>query len=241
MADSVSNDAILAHEQAIRDEVASRSPLVAPPVAVESLASEFAEDAVRAGKLKELGERFALLRRIRGDGDCFYRAIAYAFLTDPAKSGSALAGFKARTARLYEQAGFESFAYECFLDELAADEAELGETWTKNAYAANAAVMVFRLLSSAYIRTHRSEYELYVDDAGGSFEDLCKSIACLSTDADNVAISGLAMALDVHIEIAYFDGHEGPLNYHRFNEGSDKWTVSLLYRPGHYDLLLPAQ
>lgn len=241
MADSVSNDAILAHEQAIRNEVASRSPLVAPPIAVESLASEFREDAARFEKLKELNERFTMLRRIRGDGDCFYRAIAYAFLTHPAKERDALEGFKARTAKLYEQAGFDSFAYECFLDELATDDAELVETWTKNAHAANAAIMVFRLLSSAYIRTHRSEYEHYIDDAAGSFEDLCRSIACLSTDADNVAISGLAMALDVHIEIAYLDGHEGPLNYHKFNEDGDKWTVSLLYRPGHYDLLLPAQ
>ena len=60
---------------------------------------------------------------------------------------------------------------------------------------------------------------------------------CLGQDADHLAINALAMALNVHLEIAYLDGTPGDLNHHHFNEeGAPK--ISLLYRPGHYDVLV---
>ena len=172
------------------------------------------------------------VRFVRGDGDCLYRAIAFAYLTQ-----CKLDTFKKQATRHYEEAGFEPFAFDCFLEDIPVDTSETGimNAWTESIYSANSAVMVFRLLASAYLRLHKEEYEVYLEE--GKYEDLCRNTECLGQDADHLAINALAMALNVHLEIAYLDGTPGDLNYHHFNEkGAPK--ISLLYRPGHYDILV---
>lgn len=226
----VSNDEILAHEKSIRDEVARSQPLISEMAITDVLRKEFNGDPVRLAKVDQL--LHPRIRFVRGDGDCLYRAIALAYL-----SQCNLDTFKKQATGHYKDAGFEHFAFDCFLEDIPTDTSEAGiiNAWTESLYNANSAVMVFRLLASAYLRLHKDEYEVYLEEGG--YEDLCRTTECLGQDADHLAINALAMALNVHLEIAYLDGTPGDLNYHHFNEeGTPK--ISLLYRPGHYDVLV---
>lgn len=63
-------------------------------------------------------------------------------------------------------------------------------------------------------------------------------------EADNVHIVAISNAFGIDINVANLDGSAGNLNYHEFspmippaNESEKPPPVTLLYRPGHYDIL----
>jgi len=73
--EGVTDEAIVAQSNAILADVTAAQPLVGERAPVAALAAEYADNPSFAAKLGELGARFAAVRRMRGDGNCFYRAV----------------------------------------------------------------------------------------------------------------------------------------------------------------------
>ncbi|KAG6839567.1 hypothetical protein C0991_001450 [Blastosporella zonata] len=77
-------------------------------------------------------------------------------------------------------------------------------------------------------------------------QDFCATFVIpLGKEADNVQISALCRAFQANVDIAYVDGREddsttGKARFIPFrsviNEDAD--PITLLYRPGHYDILV---
>ncbi len=64
------------------EEIAASAPLIGPIQPLSSLEAEYAAAgpaaSVFVAKIKGLAPSFAALRRARGDGNCFYRAVLFA-------------------------------------------------------------------------------------------------------------------------------------------------------------------
>ena len=64
------------------EEVAAAAPLIGPIQPLASLEAEYAAagpaGAVFVAKIRALAPSYAALRRARGDGNCFYRAVLFA-------------------------------------------------------------------------------------------------------------------------------------------------------------------
>lgn len=104
MADDHSVDLALA-----RSEEDLRYPL-GPLQPLDDLAKEFAHSPNHVRKVKELGSRgFRLIRRVRGDGNCFYRAVGFAWLE--ALVALAVAGRAAERALLCEWPDVAAFGH----------------------------------------------------------------------------------------------------------------------------------
>lgn len=73
--EGITDDAITAQQNAILDGIVASQPLVGEREPVAALAAEYADNPSFGPKLGELGARFAAVRRVRGDGNCFYRAV----------------------------------------------------------------------------------------------------------------------------------------------------------------------
>lgn len=73
--EGVTDDIILQQEQDIRNDISMNQPLVSPLVDISELFPEYEENSAFLPKLIELGERYGMLRRVRGDGSCFYRSV----------------------------------------------------------------------------------------------------------------------------------------------------------------------
>ena len=59
----------------------------------------------------------------------------------------------------------------------------------------------------------------------------------MGKESDHIQIIGLTSALGVPVRVEYMDRGEGDqCNHHHFPEDSNP-VVTLLYRPGHYDIL----
>ena len=61
----------------------------------------------------------------------------------------------------------------------------------------------------------------------------------MGKESDHIHISALTAALDVRVSVVYMDrGGGDQLSIHDFHQDSPSpHRLSLLYRPGHYDIL----
>ncbi|XP_075504668.1 OVARIAN TUMOR DOMAIN-containing deubiquitinating enzyme 1 isoform X2 [Primulina tabacum] len=120
-------------------------------------------------------------------------------------------------------------------------------------------VMFFRFITSGEIRKRSDFYEPFIHGLTNmSVEQFCKSsVEPMGEESDHVHITALSDALGIPIRIVYLDrsyddkGHVS-VNHHDFtpfaahpndsnacSSEAHKPFITLLYRPGHYDILYP--
>ncbi|EJD43683.1 cysteine proteinase [Auricularia subglabra TFB-10046 SS5] len=175
---------------------------------------------------------YTSLRRSRGDGDCFYRSIAFAYIEKVLNApdvalavASALSTLEA-TLPLLRSAGFEPLVYEDFyeifrsvIEQIVKPDGATGERLTpdilleafQTAEASNSMVMYLRLLTSAQIRADADNYAafLFHPETGEpmAVREFCESfVEAIGREADHVQVTALARALKVNVRIAYLDG-----------------------------------
>ncbi|RRT85539.1 hypothetical protein BHE74_00037971, partial [Ensete ventricosum] len=116
-------------------------------------------------------------------------------------------------------------------------------------------VMFFRFVTSGEIRRRAEFFEPFVAGlTNTSVDQFCKaSVEPMGEESDHVHIIALSDALGVPIRVVYLDRSScdpgaPTVNHHDFmpNESSasnvcllPRPRVTLLYRPGHYDILYP--
>lgn len=210
--------------------------------------------------LKEIEAAFRILRKTRGDGNCFFRAFSFGLVEEicklPIIERSALSiQLKNNTGDLLRAAQFDRLAYEDFFEELfvsleeCTDGTWLAAEWEAAPHRSHSLVVLLRLIASAYLRTHAEEYEPFLWELDGGSAGMIgycqRFVECLGVESDQIHIIALSKALNVDVEIAYLDGSDGPLDRLLFkaNDNPPITTspikIHMLYRPGHYDLLYP--
>lgn len=118
-------------------------------------------------------------------------------------------------------------------------------------------VMFFRFVTSGEIKKRSEFFEPFILGlTNASVEQFCKSaVEPMGEESDHVQIIALSDALGVPIRVVYLDrssceNNSINVNHHNFipisgevgNSGVSKTTnpsITLLYRPGHYDMLYP--
>jgi len=251
------------------ESVPSR-PLIGNLESISLLRAEYEKSAgffvEQIDWLKKSG--YGRVRRARGDGDCFYRSIAFAYIDQvihaserPLAVATVLSKLEA-TLLLLEKVGFQSLVYEDFYiiltslvnnviqpDEMGmvVDSAVL-LTALQTPEVSNSIVVFFRLVTSAQIRSHEDEFMPFLTDP--ELQELLPAdkfcerfVETVGKDADHVQITALSQALGINIKIAYLDGHSNhDVGFLEFSGAEDPNAeqIVLLYRPGHYDILVKA-
>mmetsp|Transcript_21643 Transcript_21643/g.60425 ORF Transcript_21643/g.60425 Transcript_21643/m.60425 type:complete len:299 (-) Transcript_21643:57-953(-) len=217
---------------------------------LSSLQEHFAGSVVHQQKVEDLQSEFGAWRACRGDGNCFYRACGFALVEallrrDPpslrpvvddmrkrARDDSDLFAFTAGLYALDPPMALEKF-YKGLLTDAALD-AEL--------------VRVMRLVSAGYLKEHEdAEFnglpmKVYVEASHGmSIDEFCMSdILANGTEAESVALTLAPMALGLKIEIIQQNGsHSSAQRYIVPDGASGDITATLLFKPGHYDIIYP--
>lgn len=259
-----SDEDILNYENRIREEQVNVHPLISPRLPISILREEYlhSSNANFLRKMDELVRDFGSLRRTRGDGNCFFRAFSYGLIEQVHQirdSSSWISHLKQRLGSQLQEAGFDSLAYEDFFEELfntlndpqvTSQSDYLAELWAAEPHRSHSLIVILRLATSAYLRAHTSTYEPFLWDCTSATSteavdmvQYCQRyVECLGVESDQIHAIALGKALGVDIEIVYLDGSEGPLSKLLFRASDEEerntpLKVTLLYRPGHYDLL----
>ena len=71
------DELILKQQEAIQKDIADNTKLVSDLLPLQSLETEFQSDDVFKSKILQLGQKYSQMRRVRPDGNCFFRAVGY--------------------------------------------------------------------------------------------------------------------------------------------------------------------
>lgn len=212
---------------------------------LDAIASEYSDLDILQ-KLSTLGKMYSGVRRIRGDGNCFYRALAFGIFWHFLKNRDILTlqkmnlAFSDKTELLL--AGYDEYIFEDFqsvlLDLFKKIEKGLSEQDLENIFlnpdTTDYIVVYMRLLTSAYIQSHPDDFEPFLYEYSSLIDFCRKEVESMGKEADNIQISAITSRLPVCIRIEYLDTKSQ--NTMIFPEGQTP-MMTLLYRPGHYDIL----
>lgn len=240
----------------IEREIAEQQPLLSEKISTIDLKKEYSDDdRIYQGKLLELMKNYKFIRRTRGDGNCFYRAFGFGYLEANLKNVDELNRFRQLAFDLKEklvQLGYLDFTVEDVRDTVLevvenvrknGDEQILMESFTSISYS-DYFVAYLRLFTSAHLQLNSAFFENFIE-AGKSIKEFCSSeVEPMTRESDNIHITALSQATGVPVRVIYMDHSEkSSLTIHEFGgsetSSSDEFQpmITLLYRPGHYDLL----
>ncbi|SNX82138.1 uncharacterized protein MEPE_00844 [Melanopsichium pennsylvanicum] len=163
----------------LKAESTSAQPLISSVEPIEVLSQEYANNEAFLGKIEWLKNEagFIGIRRAKGDGDCFYRAFAFAFIYKiMMMKDRPMHHFTVKhvesTLQLLKQAGFDQDVYTDFYEPLKnllnrmystdPETKELNEHALVQAMndpeQSNSIVVYLRLLTSAFLKLNEDEY-----------------------------------------------------------------------------------
>ncbi|CAF2766412.1 unnamed protein product [Rotaria sp. Silwood2] len=240
----------------IEKEIAENQPLVSDKIPTAYLQNEYAsDDKIYQDKVAELMKKYKYMRRTRGDGNCFYRAFAFGYLEQNLNNKKELERFRQLTYDLKDQLvklGYLDFTLEDVrdvvievIDNIYKEGSEqcLIENFCAPSYS-DYFVAYLRLFTSGYLQINREFFENFIED-GKSVKQFCSiEVEPMARESDNIHIIALTKAAVVPLRVIYMDrSQQSSLTIHDFASTDEEITetfkpmITMLYRPGHYDLL----
>ena len=254
----------------IEEEVRATQPLTSDPLPVFELARTYSGQQEGGGDggdgnsfllgARCLEGRYGQMRRIRGDGNCYYRAVLYSIAeginmssaaeTSEAELGRLSAWAKDSLDRVVSQ-GYDRFAVEMFHEELvdlldylktspSADG--LHARLTEEGGTSDYCTWYLRVITAAHLKADPDRFLPYLGGGHLDVPTFCaREVEPMGRECEMVQALALAEALGVRVVIEYLDGRDldadGQLFRHTLGPAEAETVVTLLYRPGHYDIL----
>nr|KAF6324977.1 hypothetical protein mMyoMyo1_008403 [Myotis myotis] len=172
------DEAIMAQQDRIQQEIAVQNPLVSERLELSVLYKEYAEDDnIYQQKIKDLHKKYSYIRKTRPDGNCFYRAFGFSHLEALLDDSKELQRFKAVSAKSKEDLvsqGFTEFTIEdfhnTFMDlieqvEKQTSVADLLASFNDQS-TSDYLVVYLRLLTSGYLQRESKFFEHFIEGGG---------------------------------------------------------------------------
>ncbi|XP_073339625.1 ubiquitin thioesterase OTUB2-like [Pagrus major] len=213
----------------------------------EDISSLFPEQTPGA-KYKDLSSQFSSVRQVRGDGNCFYRALCFAHLESILHNARALQRFKEKitqTCEDFSSAGFDESSFKHHLNTVVyvVEQCQAGEQEDallrvfNEHLTSDSVVQYLRLLTSAHLQNHADFFCNFVE--APNLQVYChQEVEAMAMECDHVDILALSQALDICIHIVSMEGDEQQLAHHIIPEGAEP-SLHLLYKTSHYNILYP--
>ena len=221
-----------------------------------------------------LGSNYTHFRRVRGDGNCYYRALLYSICEvclkgqAPKEQFSALKDFISTSLKHVCQFGYDENALDMFHEELVdlfdfisastsidsngvdVDEKlkEMHARLNEENGSSDYCTWFLRVITAAHLKSDADRFMLFLDasdDTVDHYLDIAtfcsREVEPMGKECGMVQVTALAEAMNVRVNVEYLDGRdlaEGSKKLMRYEFGPDGGLeVTLLYRPGHYDIL----
>lgn len=248
-----------------RQESAVACPLVdAERRSLAELEGEYEASATLRGKIaalrRRLGDGRAFYRRVRGDGNCFFRGASFAYLESVALAPHDVR--RAEAARLHAALGAArpKMCAAGMLELVFEDQLEMLQEWAEQLgkgdlppevllahfnddVTSNSVVMFLRMLASSEMAAREDFFAPFVADDTITFATFRNKTEAMGEESDHPAIVALSDALGVSLRVIYLDASGGDqaeantIDFTPESAGKDIVPITLMYRPGHYDIL----
>ncbi|XP_014259393.1 ubiquitin thioesterase otubain-like isoform X2 [Cimex lectularius] len=246
------DELIIQQHREIEKEISDKIPLVGSKENLGCLIHEYKNDEIYQNKVKNLCGKYDSFRRTRPDGNCFFRAFAFAYLEQLLDKKEEYESFRELAKRSKEKLialSFPKFTLEDFHDVFMEvvnkvgkgqeSANELYKMFNDQGYS-DYVVVYLRLIASAHLQEKTDFYQNFIE-GNRTVVDFCRQeVEPMYKESDHIHIIALSSALNVGVRVRYMDrGGVSEVIAHDFPEGCEDPIVHLLYRPGHYDILYP--
>ncbi|KAF9238322.1 hypothetical protein BU15DRAFT_75259 [Melanogaster broomeanus] len=197
------------NQRLLEESMGTECPLISWPEDISVLRGEYSSSPYFVAQIDTLSNQgYRTVIRAKGDGDCFYRALAFAYLYRLVHSASARKRDQlSATKTMLADAGFDEIVYELPFEFHRPIDIEL----YRDVHApVDSAQMRLDQSFAAFLLDPDSHSAISVDDFRRLF------VEPLGKEADNVQVTALVQALNVRVKIAYLDGHStnGHVNFY---------------------------
>ncbi|XP_006516248.3 ubiquitin thioesterase OTUB2 isoform X1 [Mus musculus] len=225
--------------------------LISEKCDILSILRDHPENRIYQRKIQELSKRFTSIRKTKGDGNCFYRALGYSYLESLLGKSREILKFKERVLQTPNDllaAGFEEHKFRNFFNafysvvELVEKDSSVSSLLKvfNDQSSSDRIVQFLRLLTSAFIRNRADFFRHFIDEEM-DIKDFCThEVEPMAMECDHVQITALSQALNIALQVEYVDEMDTALNHHVFPEAAIP-SVYLLYKTSHYNILYAAE
>lgn len=224
--------------------------LISEKVDILSILNDHSEDGIYQRKIRDLSHRYKSVRRTRGDGNCFYRALAFSYLESILGNQREISRFKDLVLQSkYEltSAGFEDHEFINVFNhffsaiELVETDGSISDLLQafNDGSCSDSIVQYLRLLTAAVLKNHAEFFQQFMED-GFDIKDFCaQEVQPMAMECDHPQIVALTQALSIPLQVEYVDDADTAVNHHKFPEEVNP-QVYMLFRRQHYNILYSA-
>ena len=242
------------YENAIKAEIEQTTPLISEELDIKVLLKDYEDNKEYANSVKIITEKYKYLRKVRRDGNCFYRAFIYRlFEYICMKNNSQLyndllkkiEGVKELTSKNgYDWMLVEDF-YNVFYGEFCSCFNALNNNGIsvrdymdklfQDKDKGNYLIYFIRFCIAAYLKQNRELYEVYIE---GDFDTwIVKEVEAIDNEADQIQIMACVNYFDIGVKIEYLNKFKNEVVKFPEDKKDEDIFIEVLFTPGHYDIL----
>lgn len=228
-------------------------PNVKPKAPIQALVAEYHESSSMRSKSAQLAQAYSHWRSIRGDGNCYYRAMIFGLLEVwlESRDMKRYRGFLGKLQQVRYESPMEQRAHENMLQLLRTWEfPEQLELWVATDVGLDQAlirasrrlVRLFLIRNADNTAPNGLTYRELLSAFNMGVEDFCSTLVDpMGTEAETLIVSALPALLGVGIRLLLLDRRTKEDECVQLDTpGPDgKVDLHVLFKPGHYDLLYP--
>ena len=242
------------YENAIKAEIEQTTPLISELLDIKILLKDYEENLEYANSVKIITEKYKYIRKVRRDGNCFYRAYIYRLFeyicmknnnqlyNDMLKK---IEGIKDLTAKNgYDWILVEDF-YNVFYGEFCSCFNSVNNTgvsvrdYMDNLFndkdKGNYLIYFIRFCIAAYLKENRTLYEVFIE---GDFETwIRKEVEAIDNEAEQIQIMACVNYFDIGVKIEYLNKLKNEVVKFPEDKKDEDIFIEVLFTPGHYDIL----
>ena len=240
----------------IMNQIELESPLISDLLSSSTLVKEYQDNLDYKDSIKIIADKYQSFRKIRRDGNCFYRGFIYRIFEyisirqnnelyqkfirkieeakDIAKKNNKLLTILNESYNLF--LGEFCSCYNSLLDSNMSCRDYLDKLFhSNNKEKCNYLVLFIRYCIAEYIRENKLLYEAYID---GDLENwIIKEVEPIDKEADQVLIMACVNLFDIGVKIEYLNKVRNQVIKYPEGAKDEDIFIVFLYSPGHYDLL----
>ena len=242
------------YENAIKAEIEQTTPLISDQLEIQILLDDYKDNLEYANSVKIITEKYKYIRKVRRDGNCFYRAFIYrlfeyicmkndnTLFNDILKK---IEGIKDLTAKNgYDWMIVEDF-YTVFYGEFCScfnsvnnngvSVRDYMDNLFKDKEKGNYLIYFMRFCIAAYLKDNRQLYEMYIE---GDFDTwIRKEVEAIDNEADQIQIMACVNYFEIGVKIEYLNKHKNEVVKFPEDKKDEDIFIEVLFTPGHYDIL----
>ena len=242
------------YENAIKAEIEQTTPLISDQLEIQILLDDYKDNLEYANSVKIITEKYKYIRKVRRDGNCFYRAFIYrlfeyicmkndnTLFNDILKK---IEGIKDLTAKNgYDWMIVEDF-YTVFYGEFCScfnsvnnngvSVRDYMDNLFKDKEKGNYLIYFMRFCIAAYLKDNRQLYEMYIE---GDFDTwIRKEVEAIDNEADQIQIMACVNYFEIGVKIEYLNKYKNEVVKFPEDKKDEDIFIEVLFTPGHYDIL----